>query len=1067
MPGPDDGLQIDPAVRQLLLRRTGRPQPPMPDEEGADDIVPVLARLTSPGAVVPGLTVLARFGPVVTARVRLAALFAVRAHPAVISLKASSRLTAALDRSVPDVRARPADLPDIGGGPITGRGVTVAFLDWSIDFGHANLRGPDGSSRIRKLWDQRGGPQPGSPEPFGYGRVFDAAELNRALGTTNPYAHGYDPLSGDIRRAGTHATHVADIAVGNGRAPGSAAGVAPGAEILFVHLAPDDTLPEEDLGSSVQLLEAVRWAVDETAGRPLVVHTSLGRTGGPHDASPLVIQALDHLLGAEPGVAAVMSAGNYFTARLHARVRVPAGGAAPLGWSIPPPGDSPSELEVWYDGNDRLRVVLSDPSGAAVAELPPGGQAVVRDDTGQVRVSGFHRLDDPGNGSNHVDLFVWAGAPSGVWTVTLHGERIVGGVADAYVERGDPRHQSRLTDATGRGTTNSVCNGSLPIAVGAYDPGSPTREPASFSSSGPTRDGRVKPDIAAPGVRIRAARSAIPGPGGTYLLNGLTRKSGTSMAAPFVSGAVALMFEAAAPRMLPMALTRWVIMETATPAGDEERSGAGRLDAGAACRLVRAIATGPERAPARTETSELDATAPDPVAGNAAGVGAAAAAATIELADRTIPVVPREPAHHAIDLDDAIRAALLRPGHAVVRTAPDGTGYHVLAFGPDGELPDPVTAVVTGDPALRAILVNGGGRVYVPAGPPPSARWVDVPGLRSFYALPAARRRRLRAAWSGALLRAVPAIAADTLTGLAVPTLRTALADAAADALPVRPVHRGTPTRDVGGVVHGVTVPVPSAPPVEPHCYLPVIAAVEGRLESINAWDLGAGISLGPIQFNADRAALFRFLWRLRGADRELFETLFTRRLGWSMAWDGDHADLLVPDGTGAERLHGRVADDDVRRAVTYLQSGSVHHAHRDGPWRRTLAGVFRDAVVWPHVQSMVADVGAWWLGRALRAVHAAGIGPLDPVRPDRATFVLTAILLSGAVRYSGSLAPMLSELGRWPSVEDRLAHWPDALAAIGDRFAELRARLPRQAGTADAVYEELTAILGAPLPAR
>ncbi len=68
-----------------------------------------------------------------------------------------------------------------------------------------------------------------------------------------------------------------------------------------------------------------------------------------------------------------------------------------------------------------------------------------------------------------------------------------------------------------------------------------------FSSRGPTLDGRVKPDIVAPGVRITAANSASPA--------GYTSKDGTSMATPFVSGVVALMLDADPDLRLPDAVT--------------------------------------------------------------------------------------------------------------------------------------------------------------------------------------------------------------------------------------------------------------------------------------------------------------------------------------------------------------------------------------------------------------------------------------------------------------------------------------------------------------------------------
>jgi subtilisin family serine protease len=97
-------------------------------------------------------------------------------------------------------------------------------------------------------------------------------------------------------------------------------------------------------------------------------------------------------------------------------------------------------------------------------------------------------------------------------------------------------------------TINDPGNAALAITVGATHRDMPhTYGVSYFSSKGPTGDGRLKPDLVAPGERItscaagKALASAFPGeeppePDKTAVY---VEDSGTSMAAPHVSGAVA------------------------------------------------------------------------------------------------------------------------------------------------------------------------------------------------------------------------------------------------------------------------------------------------------------------------------------------------------------------------------------------------------------------------------------------------------------------------------------------------------------------------------------------------
>jgi bacillopeptidase F len=103
--------------------------------------------------------------------------------------------------------------------------------------------------------------------------------------------------------------------------------------------------------------------------------------------------------------------------------------------------------------------------------------------------------------------------------------------------------------------------GSYPeaLAVGAVDE---LKEPASFSSRGPSPWEEVKPEISAPGVQIRSTF-----PGGGYALS-----NGTSMAAPHVAGVVAILMQAD-PDLTPDEIES-ILLSSAEPLADDSPNNA-------------------------------------------------------------------------------------------------------------------------------------------------------------------------------------------------------------------------------------------------------------------------------------------------------------------------------------------------------------------------------------------------------------------------------------------------------------------------------------------------------------
>jgi len=527
---------MDPALWELL------------ETTADDDEVEAIIRLRDPRSGVPGVRIVARFGPIATCRLRSDAIVRTRADSNVLSLKASRVLgpePQSIERRSLLTRAPlDGDLRRPFGVAPTGANVCVGAVDWGLDFDHPHFKFPDGTTRLLALFDQRKTAHVGTANPYGYGQIHNAAAINRALATDDPYGTlGYHPADADKDGSGAHGTFVMDVAAGNGSA-GGPSGIAPNADLVFVHLSDRGTGGLSNLGDSVRILEAVDF-VARTAGRkPWVINLSVGRHGGPHDGTTLAELALDYLIAESSGRAIVQSTGNYFDKACHASGRLAPGASHELTVVTSEDDVTPNELEVWYSGDDEFVVRLESPRGVRHPPVRLGEQADVVEE-GRTVGRLYHRDRDPNNCDNHVELFLYPSAPAGAWVITIDALRVSKGQFHAWLERDElcPDCQARFlrANADSRTTTGTIANGRSTIVVGAYNGHSRTRELAPFSSAGPTRDGRRKPDIVAPGVQVLAARSA---PRGSRRSPGLlARKSGTSFAAPHVAGAVALCLE--------------------------------------------------------------------------------------------------------------------------------------------------------------------------------------------------------------------------------------------------------------------------------------------------------------------------------------------------------------------------------------------------------------------------------------------------------------------------------------------------------------------------------------------
>lgn len=130
---------------------------------------------------------------------------------------------------------------------------------------------------------------------------------------------------------------------------------------------------------------------------------------------------------------------------------------------------------------------------------------------------------------------------------------------DRAAEKGLLTVASAGNDGPGEGTVGIPGVAKRALTVGAVDD---RLALASFSSRGPTPDGRQKPDIVAPGVGIRSSVPVLAGQAQYY-----ADKSGTSQAAPHAAGAAALLLEANAS--LQPADVKWILTATSRAVGPD------------------------------------------------------------------------------------------------------------------------------------------------------------------------------------------------------------------------------------------------------------------------------------------------------------------------------------------------------------------------------------------------------------------------------------------------------------------------------------------------------------------
>jgi len=452
-----------------------------------------------------------------------------------------------------------------------GSGVLIGVIDTGFDLSHPAFRDSSGKLRVAGLLDQTNG-----------NREFTTAQLETG------WANGSNPGSDE----NGHGTHVASIA--GGTRFHNLEGVAPKAKFLLV---------KTDFRNTAN---AVVWTFQKAGAAPCAVNMSLGHHFGPHDGTTSEERLQESLTG--PGKIIVVSAGNERDDNIHIGSRFTAGSSQEAVFNIlrrqnQTPGVA---LTAWYSQSDVFEGALITPAGQTLP-LPAIGFTDRFPGSTQIEIS--RRLYPLGN---LVQVQIVIDLPFNAPPLALRNWKLRFNCTQASVGRLDSWfgnsgfavfHDSPFVERAR--TVGMVATGKGCLAVASHidrvtwdsDGGDQQSnlvigQISPFSSVGPSRDGRQKPEISAPGQFVSAALAK-----GSNLA-GLTQRAdnanrvltieGTSMSAPVMTGVVALMLQKKST--LTLADIRTILQNTArrdanAPTWDPN-FGFGKVDVAAAIAAI-------------------------------------------------------------------------------------------------------------------------------------------------------------------------------------------------------------------------------------------------------------------------------------------------------------------------------------------------------------------------------------------------------------------------------------------------------------------------------------------------
>ena len=404
---------------------------------------------------------------------------------------------------------------------LTGRGVLVGVIDSGIDYANPVFRNVDGTTRIRNLWDQSLSENP--PEGYLIGTEYTSEQINEAL--RQPTIEQRRQIVPSQDTSG-HGTAVAGVAAGNSQ---EYRGVAYESDLIVVKLG----LPRlNGFPRTTELMQAIDYVIRKALeyGQPIAINLSFGNTYGAHDGNSLLEQFIQDAANRWKNVICI-GTGNEGNTAGHASGILTENEQVEIELAVQE-NETGLNVQIWKAYYDLVDILLEAPSGVRVGPIQEilGSQ---RFRIGETEILLYYGEPSPYTIDQEIYIDFLPRTDyitSGIWRIVLVPREIISGNYALWLPSESVLNEgTEFLSPSVQGTLTIPSTAFRTIGVGAYN--SATMTYADFSGRG--AGARIKPDLVAPGVNVRA-----PIPGG-----GFGEFSGTSFATPFVTGSAALLMQ--------------------------------------------------------------------------------------------------------------------------------------------------------------------------------------------------------------------------------------------------------------------------------------------------------------------------------------------------------------------------------------------------------------------------------------------------------------------------------------------------------------------------------------------